>query len=353
MPGRKSNTGDYRYGFNGKEDDRDWGMQNIQDYGFRLYNPSIGKFLSVDPLAPSYPWYTPYQFAGNKPIRFIDLDGLEEAEPFGLKYKAKALLDKIGADWTNKVSGTGNIIFTSSTRTLTSLYRQKDINKNWDVFRATSFSDIEHLTNLYTLVYGKPENIAIADHGGSTNPGGSTDDPNYSTMDSGLDRFDSEKIISLNREYKNTGKTMNEEYNSFSGILGNIKEGGALILLHCGTCKDTGHFAYSIAEAAALHRTENISILMNGDNTLQGLRASYFLDIGLTSSSKYKYGFYEAEVSPKDYPQTDFLKITQLYSTIKFNSSGEEAFGRSYSINVETLEYSKKEETVEHTIPKS
>ena len=78
MPGRKFVSGEeYRFGFNGKEDDRDWGMQNIQDYGFRLYNPSIGKFLSVDPLSPDYPWNTPYQFAGNKPIWAVDLDGLE------------------------------------------------------------------------------------------------------------------------------------------------------------------------------------------------------------------------------------------------------------------------------------
>jgi hypothetical protein len=34
----------------------------------------------VDPLFKSYPWYTPYQFAGNKPIISIDLDGLEEIE---------------------------------------------------------------------------------------------------------------------------------------------------------------------------------------------------------------------------------------------------------------------------------
>ncbi|WP_317191637.1 RHS repeat domain-containing protein [Fulvivirga sediminis] len=48
------------------------------DYGFRIYNPAIGRFLSVDPLTASYPWYTPYQFAGNMPIWAIDLDGLEE-----------------------------------------------------------------------------------------------------------------------------------------------------------------------------------------------------------------------------------------------------------------------------------
>jgi len=33
--------------------------------------------LSIDPLTKSYPWYTPYQFAGNQPIVAIDMDGLE------------------------------------------------------------------------------------------------------------------------------------------------------------------------------------------------------------------------------------------------------------------------------------
>jgi hypothetical protein len=47
------------------------------DYGFRIYDSRIGKFLSVDPLCRSYPWWTPYQFAGNTPIQSIDLDGLE------------------------------------------------------------------------------------------------------------------------------------------------------------------------------------------------------------------------------------------------------------------------------------
>ncbi|WP_345375353.1 RHS repeat-associated core domain-containing protein, partial [Algivirga pacifica] len=66
-------------GFNGKENDKDFGnAQLIQDYGFRLYNPGIGRFLSVDPLTKEYPWYTPYQFAGNKVIMAVDLDGLEE-----------------------------------------------------------------------------------------------------------------------------------------------------------------------------------------------------------------------------------------------------------------------------------
>ena len=80
MPDRSFSADAYRFGFNGKENDREYGSQLVQDYGFRIYNPSIRKFLSVDPLSPNYPFYTPYQFAGNKPIWAVDLDGLEEEE---------------------------------------------------------------------------------------------------------------------------------------------------------------------------------------------------------------------------------------------------------------------------------
>jgi len=43
----------------------------------RVYDPRIGKFLSVDPLTQKYPYFTPYQFASNSPISGIDLDGEE------------------------------------------------------------------------------------------------------------------------------------------------------------------------------------------------------------------------------------------------------------------------------------
>jgi len=80
MEGRSWEVGSgYRYGFNGKEQDAEtYGDGNIYDYGFRVYDPRLGKFLSIDPLTKSYPWYTPYQFAGNTPIWAIDVDGLED-----------------------------------------------------------------------------------------------------------------------------------------------------------------------------------------------------------------------------------------------------------------------------------
>jgi RHS repeat-associated protein len=79
QPGRSYNVGGYRFGFNGKENDNEVkGLGNQIDYGARVYDPRIGKFLSVDPLCDQYPWYTPYQFAGNSPIANVDIDGKEE-----------------------------------------------------------------------------------------------------------------------------------------------------------------------------------------------------------------------------------------------------------------------------------
>jgi RHS repeat-associated protein len=79
MPERKfSAASTYRYGFNGKEMDNEVKEEGAQfDYGFRIYDPRLGRFLSVDPLTKKYPELTPYQFAGNRCIQGIDLDGKE------------------------------------------------------------------------------------------------------------------------------------------------------------------------------------------------------------------------------------------------------------------------------------
>ncbi len=64
--------GEYRYGFNGKETDNE---TELQDYGFRIYNPSYGRFLSVDRLSRDYPWLSPFHFVSNNPIENIEVDG--------------------------------------------------------------------------------------------------------------------------------------------------------------------------------------------------------------------------------------------------------------------------------------
>jgi hypothetical protein len=73
----------------------------------RMYDGRIGKFLSVDPMTKTYPWYTPYQFSGNSPIAKTELDGGEPLD-FKSKWKYQPLFDlKTGV----KVKGTGTEIF--------------------------------------------------------------------------------------------------------------------------------------------------------------------------------------------------------------------------------------------------
>jgi RHS repeat-associated protein len=67
--------GKKRYRYVGKEKDEESGLYY---YGARYFQPWSCRFISVDPLAADYPFYTPYQYAGNKPITKIDRDGLEE-----------------------------------------------------------------------------------------------------------------------------------------------------------------------------------------------------------------------------------------------------------------------------------
>jgi RHS repeat-associated protein len=82
MPGRSIQSGGqgYKFGFNGQIQDEEWNGGQSVNYTFRVQDARLGRFLSVDPLAPSYPELTPYQFAGNTPIWATDLEGAE-AEP--------------------------------------------------------------------------------------------------------------------------------------------------------------------------------------------------------------------------------------------------------------------------------
>lgn len=79
MPNRTYNSDKYRFGFNGKENDNEVkGTGNQQDYGMRIYDPRLGRFLSVDPLSKEFPWNSPFSFAEGSPIENIDLDGSEK-----------------------------------------------------------------------------------------------------------------------------------------------------------------------------------------------------------------------------------------------------------------------------------
>jgi RHS repeat-associated protein len=67
-----------KYQFNGKERD---GETEWDYFGARYYDGDVGRFMAVDPLATKFNHSTPYNFAANNPILYVDVNGMAADKP--------------------------------------------------------------------------------------------------------------------------------------------------------------------------------------------------------------------------------------------------------------------------------
>ena len=120
MPSRSFSASSYKYGFNGKEkDDEIKGDGNSVDFGDRMFDPRLGKWLSTDPLQTKYPDLSPYNFVANNPLRFVDPNGqflldvhqrITTRTFFGVKWKSAFSNDAERITFQDGVRGTGGML---------------------------------------------------------------------------------------------------------------------------------------------------------------------------------------------------------------------------------------------------
>jgi RHS repeat-associated protein len=74
----KSEAAKSRFGYQNQErDDEIKGSGNSVNYTFRMHDPRLGRFMSIDPLSRNYPWNSTYAFSENRVIDGVELEGLE------------------------------------------------------------------------------------------------------------------------------------------------------------------------------------------------------------------------------------------------------------------------------------
>jgi RHS repeat-associated protein len=83
LPGYSYTTsGEYRYQFQNQEVDEEF-WDGAVSYKYRIEDPRLGRFFSVDPLAPKYAYNSSYAFSENRVVDSIELEGLERIGVFG------------------------------------------------------------------------------------------------------------------------------------------------------------------------------------------------------------------------------------------------------------------------------
>ena len=91
MDGRTIQGDFYRRGFNGIEkDDEVKGGGNSYTTEFRQYDARVGRWLSLDPLASTYPYNSPFTFVENSVLRYVDTKG-DKIKPAGDLAKSSIL----------------------------------------------------------------------------------------------------------------------------------------------------------------------------------------------------------------------------------------------------------------------
>lgn len=309
MAGRSDASNSYRFGFNGMEKDDDIkGGGNSLDFGARIYDSRLGRFLSIDPQAIKYVGLTPYSFAGNSPIMFIDNNGENPGPP------------KVGILGSNFTGSNSLIIYLIDSESIPN-YNDAIMKKSagkWNYIVTTDLTLATELLYKQQLLSGCRkllyDNIVIRGHsgqdlvdgeylGGVVLTGGEVETRRESFMSKSGEIYKGNTMIEVGYKnntiitaanivnYNNDNSFTGKQTDAYIDICNYAGDGGTILATHCSLGNGV-HSSFTRALATKISNNKNINFILPAQHTNPTTGYSGMLiNEGLILADELKKGF--------------------------------------------------------------
>ncbi len=160
----KSGSSDNKYLYNGKELQGDEiGITSLDwlDYGWRMYDPILGRWHVIDPLAEKYAPISPYAYVANNPLRYIDPDGRRMSPYYDIETGSYLGFDE--DEFYGQIMVTTRAAYNNAKKNPDGSVQRRSITKSSETknIQDANLSD-KSMANVYTDIISKTDDESIS-----------------------------------------------------------------------------------------------------------------------------------------------------------------------------------------------